>query len=181
MDDSISRQAAINIVVFECGEWTGLAKEIMKQLRQLPPAQPEVRTQMSSADCISRHAAIDAVNAHYHDEYFNFYTVTEILKQLPPVQPDHSAEVSKMVNGDVVSRREAIDAVNSIDNLDAKARGGICFKLIGLPSAQLESIKCKDCGYAEERGCALFCGFWTRYTAHKGYCFKAERREENHG
>ena len=47
-----------------------------------------------------------------------------------------------------------------------------------LPSAQHESIKCKDCGYAEERGCALFCGFWTRYTAHKGYCFKAEKREE---
>ena len=103
------------------------------------------------------------------------------LRKLPPAQPDHSADVSKMVNGDVVSRREAIDAVNSIDNLDAKARGGICFKLMGLPPAQLESIKCKDCGYAEERGCALFCGFWTRYTAHKGYCFKAERREENHG
>ena len=41
MDDLISRQAAINIVVFECGKWTGLAKEISKQLKQLPSAQPE--------------------------------------------------------------------------------------------------------------------------------------------
>ena len=39
MDDLISRQAAIDIVVFECGEWTGLAKEINKQLRRLPSAQ----------------------------------------------------------------------------------------------------------------------------------------------
>lgn len=40
--DCISRQAAIDIVVFECGEWTGLAKEISKQLSQLPSAQPEI-------------------------------------------------------------------------------------------------------------------------------------------
>jgi len=42
MDDLISRQAAIDIVVFECGEWIGLAKEISKQLKQLPSAQPEI-------------------------------------------------------------------------------------------------------------------------------------------
>lgn len=47
-----------------------------------------------------------------------------------------------------------------------------------LPSAQPDIIYCEDCKNAEERGCALFCRFWTRYTAHKGYCFKAERREE---
>lgn len=38
--DCISREAAIDVVVFECGEWTGLAKEINKQLRQLPPVTP---------------------------------------------------------------------------------------------------------------------------------------------
>ena len=42
MSDLISRQAAIDIVVFECGEWIGLAKEISKQLKQLPSAQPEI-------------------------------------------------------------------------------------------------------------------------------------------
>lgn len=36
--DLISRKAAIDIVVFECGKWTGLAKEISKQLKQLPSA-----------------------------------------------------------------------------------------------------------------------------------------------
>lgn len=40
--DVISRQKAIDVVVFECGEWMGLAREISKQLRQLPSAQPEI-------------------------------------------------------------------------------------------------------------------------------------------
>ena len=44
MSDLISRQAAIDIVTFECGKWTGLAKEISKQLKQLPSAQPEQLT-----------------------------------------------------------------------------------------------------------------------------------------
>ena len=58
MADYIDRQAAIDIVVFECGKWTGLAKEISKQLKQLPPAQPEpqegkwVYGEDSTADCV---------------------------------------------------------------------------------------------------------------------------------
>lgn len=44
MSELIDRQAAIDIVVFECGEWIGLAKEISKQLKQLPSAQPERKT-----------------------------------------------------------------------------------------------------------------------------------------
>ncbi len=39
-DDLISRQAAIDVVVFECGKWSCLAKEISKQLKRLPSAQP---------------------------------------------------------------------------------------------------------------------------------------------
>ena len=41
-EDYISRQAAIDAVVFECGEWIGLAREISKQLRQLPPVTPQI-------------------------------------------------------------------------------------------------------------------------------------------
>lgn len=39
---------------------------------------------------------------------------------------------------DLISRQAAIDVVNSIDNLDAKAKGGICINLMGLPPAQPE-------------------------------------------
>lgn len=41
MSDYISRQAAIDIVEFECGEWSGLARTIVKAIEQLPPSQPE--------------------------------------------------------------------------------------------------------------------------------------------
>lgn len=40
MYDSISRQAAIDIVDFECGEWRGLAKTIIDRFEALPSAQP---------------------------------------------------------------------------------------------------------------------------------------------
>ena len=42
-DDTISRQAAIDIVRHECGEWRGIAKEIVKQFNELPSAQSEQR------------------------------------------------------------------------------------------------------------------------------------------
>lgn len=84
---------------------------------------------------------------------------------------------------DSISRQAAIDAVCKCtdiytNNLPVMVDKASVYKALEkLPSAQPESIKCKDCRHAEERGCALFCGFWTGYTAHKGYCFKAERRE----
>lgn len=40
-EDTISRRAAIDLVKFECGKWTGLAKEISKQLKRLPSAQTD--------------------------------------------------------------------------------------------------------------------------------------------
>ena len=42
MADLIDRQAAIDIVEFECGEWRGLAGTIVKAIEQLPSAQPEI-------------------------------------------------------------------------------------------------------------------------------------------
>jgi len=44
MSELISRQAAIDIVEFECGEWRGLAKTIAEEIKQLPSAQPEQYT-----------------------------------------------------------------------------------------------------------------------------------------
>lgn len=44
MRDLIDRQAAIDVIDFECGEWRGLAKTIVKGIEQLPSAQPEQKT-----------------------------------------------------------------------------------------------------------------------------------------
>ena len=40
-NDLISRASAIDIVRFECGEWEGLAKTIVKRFEQLPAVQSE--------------------------------------------------------------------------------------------------------------------------------------------
>lgn len=40
-NDTINKQAAEDIVRFECGEWTGLAETIVKRFEALPSAQPE--------------------------------------------------------------------------------------------------------------------------------------------
>lgn len=39
MNDLISRQAVIDIIEFECGEWIGLAKTIVKAIEQLPSTE----------------------------------------------------------------------------------------------------------------------------------------------
>ena len=41
MSDLISRQAAIDIVRFECGKWEWLAKLLEYEINALPSAQPE--------------------------------------------------------------------------------------------------------------------------------------------
>ena len=43
-NDLISKVSAIDIVRFECGEWKGLAKTIIKRFEQLPAAQSESKT-----------------------------------------------------------------------------------------------------------------------------------------
>ena len=41
---AVSLQEAIDIVRHECGEWKGLAKEIVKQFNGLPPVTPQPKT-----------------------------------------------------------------------------------------------------------------------------------------
>lgn len=41
MAEYIKKQDALDIVEFECGEWSGLARTIVEAIEQLPPAQPE--------------------------------------------------------------------------------------------------------------------------------------------
>lgn len=43
MGRTIDENSVIDIVTYECGEWSGLAKEIEKQIRALPSVQPELK------------------------------------------------------------------------------------------------------------------------------------------
>ena len=67
MNDLIDRQAAIDIVEFECGEWSGLAKTIAEEIKQLPSAEPEI---IHCKDCIyydPEHVEKDGVRYEYSD------------------------------------------------------------------------------------------------------------------
>lgn len=88
--DLISRQDAIDIVVFECGEWIGLAKEISKQLRQLPSAEKTAEEQ-TDGDLISRQAVSKYVrkmitNRTYPEERQVLEDFIEWLDNLPSAE-----------------------------------------------------------------------------------------------
>lgn len=62
---------------------------------------------------------------------------------------------------DLISRQAAIDAIGEIHPLDYNAQA-IAEKIKGLPSAQPEVIRCKDCRW------------WDKYSETQGYCMAAK-------
>ena len=62
--DCISRQAAIEIVDFECGEWRGLAETIEKRLSGLPSAQPQYE-ELTLEEAASEIASGSTMSAWY--------------------------------------------------------------------------------------------------------------------
>ena len=104
--DTISRQAVIDTVEFECGEWIGLARTIVKAIEQLPSTQPELQPTCNQlvTDCISRQDAIDAINTwdkfgvdersriiRWHEglePYVHLRDVLTAIVNLPSAQPE---------------------------------------------------------------------------------------------
>lgn len=85
---------------------------------------------------------------------------------------------------DLISRQRAIQLLK--DRLDEDYLDGYEYleQLKGMPSAQPEIIRCKDCKhyyFADNRvpsEQSWVCDAWgVDQTAHMGYCFKAERKE----
>lgn len=106
--DTIYRQDAIDACCFgitharvinvETGVAVDLFTESNKELHKaierieaLPPAQPEVAkgTNVPNNDCISRQAAIDALQEKvFHNLSDEFYGTMQVLNELPPAQPE---------------------------------------------------------------------------------------------
>ena len=82
--DLISRQAVIDIVEFECGEWIGLAKTIVKSIEQLPSEEK------TDGDLISRQAVITMLNkienAVEDGDGFQFNEWVEYAKDIPSAE-----------------------------------------------------------------------------------------------
>ena len=96
----------------------------------------------------------------------NFLRKAQQKTQLPQLLPQPFPQLL-----DTISRQAAIDAINSIDNLDAKARGGICFKLMGLPPTQPEWkwIPCSE-RLPEDRVSVIVCfREWQQYAKRYVY------------
>ena len=108
--DCISRRVAVDVVDFECGEWRGLAKTIIKKLEALPAVQPDHNADSDKKvsiscgrenDLISRQEALKELAAYIHliDKTMGKGTLTdddcmEAAKsvlgedELPAVQPE---------------------------------------------------------------------------------------------
>ena len=138
-DDTISRKAAIEAVEFgityakainkETGEVTVLFEESNAELqeaadriKQLPPAQPEKRTEerteTHACDSISRQAAIDIVKGI--DSHFVKY-----VEQLPPTNTSEYPNSS-----DTISRKEAIEAADAIIARDKSGNNAVVNAMI---------------------------------------------------
>ena len=80
--DTISRQAAIDIVEFECGEWQGLAKTIVGEIEHMPAAQPfEIQEILDYLDT-KLHPIISP-------EHWNIYSeLHDMISTLPSAQPE---------------------------------------------------------------------------------------------
>ena len=72
LEDAISRRKAIDIIYFECGEWRGLAKTIVKEIEKLPPVSTEKTVLYSGDGYADGHMVYDMAecpNCGYEYEY----------------------------------------------------------------------------------------------------------------
>ena len=87
---------------------------------------------------------------------------------------------------DLIERQEAIDSLNKMKiyrplDSDRYVISDCLNKIVDLPSAQPEIIRCRECKYndmpptAGNAGCTLLYGM----TNQNGFCSLAERREDN--
>ena len=155
-DDLISRQDAIRIVdgidTWQAG-WRG---DAIESIKALPSAQPEKRThekrtETHACDCISRRAAIDALDAQigYCDH---------ALKSLDISTKDEYA--IKVERASLIAYRETLEC---------------------LPSAQPEIIRCKDCKHRDPEDRKCDCGhdiLWQLPRQDEWYCADAERKTD---
>ena len=98
------------------------------------------------------------------------------------------SEFGKDINvRDTIYRQQAIDAIEKyFAELPIRVHADMLAIIHGLPSAQPEIVRCKDCKhyyFAENRvpkEQSWVCDVWhVDQTAHMGYCFKAERRSDD--
>lgn len=141
-------------------------------------------------DLIDRQAAIKAIK-DLHDCYNGFSDTYDkaciigVLEELPPAQPKQTF----LTNDDIETIRIHLGAFkeklcNQKRWNEAKEYEGIIERLLSLPSAQPEIIRCKDCKWCKELYDSFdgtpywMCKNWDAETDTDGFCYEAERRTD---
>ena len=129
--DMVSRRAVLEINEGYRGKMPNeINHKIWREIKNMPPSVLPEPSGITDEQAILHLQSTGWMQNHDREMY-----ESGLRKQLA----DDSGSYDSLIPcEDTISRAAAIDAVNSIDNLDAKVRGGIYFKLIGLPSAQPE-------------------------------------------
>ena len=167
---------------------------------QAQEAKTQLSREGSTSDCISRQAAIEALKRirflHLFEcgEYLSEDTrvieiissskALEAIEALPSAQPEKRTEERTETHAcDCISRKTAIDAaIEAADEWDggySKERERmIRLTLLGLPSAQPEIIRCKDCKY---RGglSGFYCDIVEKAVGVDSFCSWAERKTDD--
>ncbi|MBO6015306.1 MAG: hypothetical protein J6P60_01805 [Lachnospiraceae bacterium] len=81
---------------------------------------------------------------------------------------------------DLISRQEAIEAINSHFGFNIEEEYGSAVQEVinGLPSAQPEVIRCKECRWHGHPGCAVWIVDDSDRPMEDDFCSMAERRNE---
>lgn len=200
--DLISRQAAFEAL--NCINGTAELDKAFEAIESLPPAQPDTKAQLpgegTTSDCISRQAAIEALKRISFLQLFecgeylledtrvieiiSSSKALEAIEALPSAQPEKRTEERTETHAcDCISRKTAIDAaIEAADEWDggySKERERmIRLTLLGLPSAQPEIIRCKDCKY---RGglSGFYCDIVEKAVGVDSFCSWAERKTDD--
>jgi hypothetical protein len=167
----IDEEKIINIVAYECGEWSGLAKEIEKQIRALPTAElPDTNV----GDIISRQAVLNEClkltearrnweTEEGQAEIRGIDAVMCALHDLPSAQPETEERIPEteqnVSNGELISKKAAIDEFY-MDTCDTDRVAWAETVLKRVPSAErkghwiygedeygIDGYHCDECGF----------------------------------
>ena len=172
MDDSISRQAAIeaiekaranvghNMERAVGAAFIEILDEVGEDIGRLPSAQFATDTNVGTklgtnlaqlgTDCISRQTVLDAIDEISREvddgDGFNYAKWREYFCELPSVLGTNLAEVGT----DCISRQDALDICDhAIDLFKGQFGAGVLVaikeSIEELPSAEPQIIRCKDC------------------------------------
>jgi len=162
MDDTISRQAAIDAVYthfgFDIEEEYGSA--VQEVINGLPPAQPEThdkRTETHSVclNAIDRQAAIDALSycqtylfdSRDDDKKISLEDAEYAIEQLQPAQPTYTdAEIQKMQDIEQAQIEKAHQLGYEEGKKDAQPKTGK-WEIYVISMFDGEGCRCSECGF----------------------------------